>query len=171
MHDHAIALYDSEEGLVRSLGSFLAEGLFTNGLMLFIHGFESGAEAARIVELAQPGANLLARRRVLLVSYYSDAFERRGKIDYAHVEGVVEDTLARARANAKERVLLFVDASHVYFAESRASEWFEFERWLGKRLQPAIALVCAYRRKDVMAPEVVAEVLRTHLYRFDEDNE
>jgi len=105
--------------------------------------------------------------RALTLANYQEAFERGGKIDYGHVGSVVAMLDEAARQAGRRGVRIFVDASRQYFDAGRVNEWFSFESWLGPRLQAEVGLVCAYRRADIMRPEVLKQVLATHGYRFD----
>lgn len=167
-HDHAVHAYDKPEELVAALRAFIEDGLEKDELCVFVHGFADDDEAWRLLERAQPGARQLGSDMLVLVSIYTDAFQGgRPKIHYEHVKGVLESLLHAASSSGRAGVRIFVDASRRYFAEKRSKEWFEFESWLGRRLHHSVGLVCAYRRSDVMRPDIFPDVLRTHAYRFD----
>lgn len=168
MHDHAVHTYENERGLVAPLAAFINEGLDRKELSVFVHSFPTEAEAWALVEKARPDALNLRRDQIVLVSLYRDAFQGdRPKIDYDHVKSVVDSLISSAQGAGRAGVRIFVDASRRYFSEGRAREWFDFETWLGRRLQQRVGLVCAYQRSDVMKPDVFHEVLKTHAYRFD----
>lgn len=167
-HDHAVCAYATREELIAALGEFLREGLDKREISVLVHSFGSESEAWKLVEEAYPGAAKLRADQLVLVSLYQDAFEAgQGRIDYEHVGNVVKSLQAEAQERQRMGVRLFVDASRTYFASQRMREWFDFETWLGRRLQANVGLVCAYQRSDVMKPEIFPEVLRTHAYRFD----
>ena len=90
-----------------------------------------------------------------------------GRIDHVHVSNVILDLITRGERQGSSGTRIFVDASWLYFSQSRSTEWFAFEEWLGRRLSARVALVCACRSTDVMDPAVLANVLRTHAYRFE----
>ncbi|HET6404423.1 MAG TPA: MEDS domain-containing protein [Candidatus Thermoplasmatota archaeon] len=168
MHDHAVCAYATEEELLAALAAFVSEGLARRELVVFVHAFDTEEAGWRFVERAAPGLDAGEREKVVVVSLYEAAFEGGSRrIDREHVGRVVEGLVARAQADGLAGTRIFVDASRRYFAGSRTSEWFEFETWLGRRLQAKVGLVCAYQRSDIMRPDVLPEVLRTHAYRFD----
>lgn len=167
-HDHAVCTFETERDLVAPLARFLDEGVQRAELCVFVHSFPSDAEAWALLEEARPDASRLRRDQLVLVSLYKQAFEGgRPRIDYDHVKVVVDGLVAQAEKAGRTGVRIFVDASRRYFAEARTREWFEFETWLGRRLQAKVGLVCAYQRADVLKPEIFPDVLKTHAYRFD----
>lgn len=167
-HDHAVCAYDTEGDLHAALGEFLRDGLRRRELSVFVHSFGTDEEAWKLLERAHPGAATLRSDQLVVVSLYTDAFEgARGRIDYDHVTRVVGSLVGGATQRGRSGVRLFVDASRAYLAAQRAKEWFDFESWLGRSLQANVGLVCAYRRADVMQPDVFPQVLSTHAYRFD----
>lgn len=166
-HDHAVCVYDRHEDLVAPLARFVDEGVDRREFVIFVHSFPGDEEAWRFVEKARPDARKL-RDDFVLVSLYRDAFEGRGqRIDYDHVMGVVGSLVDAARAKGRRGTRIFVDASRVYFRDGRQKEWFDFESWLGRRLQAEVGLVCAYQRADATRPDLFPDMLRTHAYRFD----
>lgn len=167
MHDHAVCTYDTEEEMLGALTAFVQEGVGRNDLIVFVHSFDSDEAAWRFVQRATPGLTPTQREALVVVSLYTQAFEAGARrIDHEHVGRVVADLVDRARSGGRAGTRIFVDASRRYFAGARTAEWFEFEAWLGKRLQAKVGLVCAYQRSDIMRPDVLPEVLRTHAYRF-----
>lgn len=116
---------------------------------------------------AYPEADRLREDKLVLVSLYTEAFQGASpRIDYEHVGRVVGGLVEAATQGRRGGVRIFVDASRRYFEEARVREWFDFESWLGRRLQSKVGLVCAYRRQDAMREDLFPEVLRTHAYRF-----
>jgi hypothetical protein len=167
-HDHAVFTYGTRGELTWALGAFLADGVAREELTVFVHAFETDAEAWALLTAARLDAPRLRSDQLAVVSLYKDAFEgAAGRIDYEHVKGVVGGLLSMAQQRGRKAVRIFVDASRVYLATQRSEEWFAFEEWLGRRLQNSVGLVCAYRREDVMQADVFPRVLRTHAYRFD----
>ncbi|HEX2022750.1 MAG TPA: MEDS domain-containing protein [Candidatus Thermoplasmatota archaeon] len=167
-HDHAVCVYADHAELARAFAHFLREGIERRDLTVLVHSLPTDDDAWRFVEDAAGRGRRLREDQIVLVSLYRDAFEAsKGKIDHGHVMEVVEDLLAQARARDRAGVRIFVDASHVYFEEKRAQEWFAFESWLGRRLQPRAGLVCAYRRDDAARADLLPDILRTHSYRFE----
>lgn len=165
-HDHAVCVYEKHADLVAHLGRFVEEGLRRHELAIFVHSFESDDEAWRFVEEAHPSARA-QRDDVVLVSLYRDAFHGKSpKIDYDHVMGVVQHLVDTASSKGRRGTRIFVDASRRYFDEKRDAEWFAFEAWLGRRLQAAVGLVCAYQRSDATRPDLFPQMLETHAYRF-----
>lgn len=166
-HDHALAMYETREELVAELGLFLDDGSKKNDFMAFVHSFPSDEAAWALLDEAFPDSKRLRDGRLVIVSLYKAAFQGESTmINYDHV-GQVVDSLVKQAASAKRRaVRLFVDASRQYFADARVEEWFEFESWLGRRLQARVGLVCAYRKEDVLKPEIFPRALETHAYRF-----
>lgn len=165
-HDHAICLYDDRDDLAGQLGSFLEEGDARGEVMIFIHSLESDDEARQLVHQAYPRSEDLIGQELFLIRLYRDAFESGGRIDYDHVGKLVEGHVAKADAQGRPGLRIFVDASRRYFEGAREAEWFAFEEWLGRRLVAKVALVCAYRAGDLSDPGRMATALRTHLYRF-----
>lgn len=166
-HDHAVVVYEREEELVRPLGRFIEEGIERNELMVFIHAFDREEAAWDLLTKAHPGARNLASDRLVVINYYKEAFEKECIIDYEHV-GAVIGTLQTLQADGKRSgIRVFVDASRQYITARRLEEWFAFESWLGARLQAEMGLVCAYPKQNILDPDVLAQVLRTHSYRFD----
>lgn len=166
-HDHAVCVYDSAEGLSHNLAHFVDEGLERNELCIFIHSFPSVDHAWTFLERARPDVRTLHQDQVFVVSIYREAFQgEKERIDYDHVTSVVSSLLQSATDSGRNGVRIFVDASRAYFGERRQQEWFEFEAWLGRRLQSSVGLVCAYRREDAMRPDLFPDMLRTHAYRF-----
>lgn len=167
-HDHAVCTYGSESDLHEPLGEFIRDGLQRRELSVFVHSFGTDQEAWDLLERAYPGAAKLRSDQLVVVSLYKDAFEgARGRIDYDHVTGVVGSLLDTATEQGRGGVRIFVDASRTYLSTQRSKEWFDFEAWLGRRLQANVGLVCAYRLADVMQPDIFPQVLSTHAYRFD----
>lgn len=167
-HDHALFTYDDETQLAVAAAAFLAEGMAREELCVFVHSFPDDAQARAFLERAVKDPANARDDRIVLVSIYKEAFEgARPHIDYDHVQAVVSSLDARAQEASRAGVRIFVDASRRYFAEAREQEWLTFESWLGRRLQASVGLVCAYRREDVMRPDIFPQVLRTHAYRFD----
>lgn len=168
LHDHAVCTYDSTDTLVAALGRFVREGLAKRQTNVFVHSYETEAEAWRLLERAYPGAERLRADELVVVSLYKDAFEgKAGRIDYEHVKGVVTSLVGAAGKAGRQGVRIFVDASKVYLRTRRSDEWFAFESWLGRRLDASVGLVCAYPREEAMRPENLPRVLETHAYRFD----
>lgn len=167
-HDHAVFLYEEQAELEEALGAFLQDGVGRRELAVFVHSFPRDDEAWSLIERANGESPKLRADDIVVVSLYRDAFEGpTSRIDHPHVMAVIGSLLAKAQAQGRAGVRIFVDASRVYFAEGRTREWFDFEAWLGKKLQSSLGLVCAYRRQDALRPDVFPEVLRTHAYRFD----
>lgn len=168
LHDHAVCAYDTQEEMLASLSEFLIDGERGHELMVFVHSFDGDDEAWEFLRRAAGGRDHLQAENIVVVSLYRDAFERgQGRIDHAHVATVVDSLSKRASESGRAGTRLFVDASRQYLKDGRADEWFEFEAWLGRRLQANVGLVCAYQRTDIMQPEILPRVLRTHAYRFD----
>lgn len=168
LHDHAVCAYDTQEEMLASLAEFLVDGERGRELMVFVHSFGTDDEAWSFVRRAAGRMDDLRENDVVVVSLYRDAFERgQGRIDHAHVANVVDSLSKRADESGRAGTRIFVDASRQYLDRGRADEWFEFEAWLGRRLQANVGLVCAYRRADIMQPAILPRVLRTHAYRFD----
>lgn len=166
-HEHAVCTYDTLEELRAALAVFVHEGWERDELIVFVHSFASDDEAWTFLRRAVPEVKKDGDVGVVVVSVYESAFEGgSGRIDYEHVGRVVTGLIDRAREDGKSGTRVFVDASRQYFAGSRMREWFDFEEWLGVRLQSKMGLVCAYRREDVMREDVLPQVLRTHAYRF-----
>lgn len=166
-HDHAVCAYATEEELLAALATFVHEGAAREDLIVFVHSFPSDDDAWRFVKRAV-GDEELRRADVIVVSLYTDAFERgRGSIDHEHVGHVIAGFVQRAADQGRSGTRIFVDASRQYLSSSRGDEWFAFERWLGRSLQAKVALVCAYPREAVMRADVLPRVLETHAYRFD----
>lgn len=166
LHDHAVCLYEDEAALGAALAAFVREGAGRHELCVLIHSFGSDDDAWRFLE-ASCGGEGPPRDDIVLVALYTEAFQGgKPRIDHAHVAEVVGSLTARARTAGHSGVRLFVDASRRYLGEGRADEWFEFEAWLGRRLQAEVGLVCAYQRSDALDPANVARVLATHAYRF-----
>lgn len=170
VHDHAVCAYDTREDMLVSLGTFLAEGQDRRELSVFVHSFQTDDEAWQFVHRALPAATDMRRAEVVVVSLYEAAFEGGARrIDHEHVARVVTGIVDRAGSAGLRGARIFVDASRAYFAGDRAEEWFAFESWLGRRLDAKVGLVCAYQRQDIMRPEILPQVLRTHAYRFGVD--
>lgn len=168
MHDHAVCAYRTEEEMLAALAAFIGEGLSRNELAVFVHSFESDDAAWEFVHRAAPTIDADVRDNVVVVSLYQAAFEGAARrIDREHVGRVIDGLVERAQASGQAGTRIFVDASRRYFADSRSAEWFDFESWLGRRLQAKVGLVCAYQHGDIMRPDILPEVLRTHAYRFD----
>lgn len=166
MHDHAVCLFEDERDMGRALGAFVREGVARRELSVFIHSFPDDDAAWRFLVEAY-GAGGPPKRDIVLVSLYTTAFQGdKPRIDRDHVGAVVGGLTARAASEGHAGVRIFVDASRRYLGEGRADEWFEFEAWLGRRLQANVGLVCAYQRADALDPAHVARVLATHAYRF-----
>lgn len=164
-HEHAVCVYDRPEEIVAALGSFIADGVARPDLVVFVHGFAADEEAWTLIARAAP--DVPRESKVVVVGVYRDVFEAgNGRIDRDHVQRVIEG-LVESSAREGRGTRIFVDASRVYFASDRGSEWFAFEEWLGRALHARVALVCAYQRSDIMRSDVLANVLRTHAYRFD----
>lgn len=167
-HDHAVFVYDDPAELGAGLAAFVGGGVASRQTSLFVHSFGSDEEAWAFVERHVPDAKRLHEDELVLVSLYREAFEGEGKrIDHERVASIVTAFVERARSGGQRGVRIFVDASRRYFEASRDAEWFAFEAWLGRRLQAAAGLVCAYRRGDATRPDLFPEMLRTHAYRFD----
>ena len=167
-HDHAVCAYATRGELRDALGAFVREGVQKRELCVFVHSFLHESDAWKLIEEGYPGAQKLRDDELVLVSLYRDAFEAgAGRIDHEHVGRVVASLQEAAESREKSGVRLFVDASRTYFASDRAREWFDFEAWLGRRLQADVGLVCAYRREDALRPDIFPDVLRTHAYRFE----
>lgn len=166
-HDHAVCIYERHEDMARPLAHFLADGIGRREQSVFVHSFPSDEEAWAFVAGVAPDAQR-HRGGIVLVSLYREAFQgAHPRIDYAHVVDVIERLLGSAKEKGLQGTRIFVDASRVYFEEERSEEWFAFESWLGRRLQSAVGLVCAYRKRDALRPDLFPEMLRTHAYRFD----
>lgn len=167
MHEHAVCVYEREEEMARSLGRFIEGGARMGETSVFVHSFVTDEEAWQFVLHAHPGADRLRADQIVLVSLYKDAFQGGSpRIDHEHVGRVVSGLVEQAARDRRAGVRIFVDASRRYFSEARIREWFDFEEWLGRRLQARVGLVCAYRRDDVMRADLLPLVLRTHSYRF-----
>lgn len=167
-HDHAVFVYDDQDALGEGLAAFIREGVERHELSVFVHSFASDDEAWAFIAARAPTARRLRADELVLVSLYREAFEGEGaRIDHERVKGVVDDLIARAERDRRRGVRIFVDASRRYFEAAREEEWFAFESWLGRRLQAAAGLVCAYRRADATRPDLFPEMLRTHAYRFE----
>lgn len=168
LHDHAVCSYATQEEMLAALAVFVGEGRARNEQMVFVHSFPTDEEAWAFVARAVPDISEPRERSLVLVSLYESAFEGGARrIDVEHVGRVVEELVHTAEKAGRRGTRLFVDASRSYFAADRVREWFEFESWLGRKLQAKVGLVCAYQRADIMRPEVLPDVLRTHAYRFD----
>lgn len=168
-HDHALTMYDSREELAAELGRFVRDGSSQRDLMVFVHSFASDAEAWKLLEESAPDTKGLRDGRLVVVSLYREAFQgSEPKINYDHVAGVVDSLVQQAAQSKRRAVRIFVDASRRYFEDARIEEWFAFESWLGRRLQARVGLVCAYRKADVMRPDIFPRALETHAYRFGE---
>lgn len=168
LHDHAVCVYESHDELVAPLARFLEEGLERGALNVFVHSFPTPEDAWAFIERARPDARKLASDELVVVSLYRDAFQgESARIDHEHVERVVGSLVERAAKQGRLGTRIFVDASRVYFSESRAKEWFAFESWLGRRLQAEVGLVCAYQRSDALRGDLFPDMLSTHAYRFD----
>ena len=166
-HDHAVAMYSDREGLRAALGTFLDDGIEANDLMVFVHSFESDRDAWALLEDARAGVGELRSRQIVVVSLYKNAFQgEQPAIDHEHVGRVVDSLVKQAGSSSRRALRIFVDASRTYLHEGRLEEWFAFESWLGRRLQARVGLVCAYRREDVLRPDVFPRALDTHAYRF-----
>jgi hypothetical protein len=167
VHDHAVVVYDDRRDLEPPLARFVEHGVARNELCLFLHSFSSDDEAWALLERAIPNARAFGEEDRLRMGHHEPAFERNGRISHDHVASVVTSLVEETTASGRSGLRIFVDASRKYFDQGRAAEWFAFESWLGTRLKVRVGLVCAYRRGDVMTPNAIADVLRTHLYRFD----
>lgn len=165
-HDHAVLVYDAEHEVLVSLDHFLREGLDRRELTTFVHAFPTPREAHGFLATKIPDVPAREAARDLIVAYHQDAFERAGRIDHAHVEGVVGMMAQSAKARGRQGLRIFVDASKKYLASGRADEWFAFESWLGPRLHAECGLVCAYEARHLRDPATLAKVLATHAYRF-----
>ncbi|HVL49305.1 MAG TPA: MEDS domain-containing protein [Candidatus Thermoplasmatota archaeon] len=166
-HMHAVNVYRDGDGLLRAITRFIDDGIAAGDVMVFVHAFRDDEEAWAFLDRARPGARTLAEDRLVLVSFYQTAFERDGSIDVEHVARTVSTLIDAAVEEGRSGLRLFVDASRTYFDSDRVDEWFEFEAWLGRRLDSEAGLVCAYREPDLRDPDVVARVLETHGYRFE----
>ena len=167
-HDHAVHVFEREDDMLAPLGTFLREGLARKETCVFVHSFPEEAAAWCFLLRARPEADALRKDQLVVVSLYKDAFQGLSpSIDYEHVDSVVGGLVAAAKEGRRAGVRIFVDASRRYFSEGRVEEWFSFESWLGRRLQANVGLVCAYQASDVMRPDILPQVLRTHSYRFD----
>lgn len=166
-HAHAVCVYEREDEMSRSLSLFIEGGVRQGETSVFVHSFVTDEEAWMFLLRAHPGADQLRADQLVLVSLYRDAFQGGApRIDHEHVGRVVGGLVEQARLGRRAGVRIFVDASRRYFSEARVREWFDFEEWLGRRLQASVGLVCAYRREDIMRPDLLPLVLRTHSYRF-----
>lgn len=166
-HDHAVAMYADREGLQAALRRFLVDGVAANDLMVFVHSFGADQEAWDLLEAAHGGSRDLRSAQIVVVSLYKHAFQGENPvIDYEHVGRVVDGLVRQTEASSRRALRIFVDASRAYLQEGRLQEWFAFEAWLGRRLQARVGLVCAYRREDVLRPDVFPQALETHAYRF-----
>ena len=167
-HDHAVFVYEGAEELGAGLARFIDGGVKAHHVSVFVHSFGTDEEAWAFVERHVPEARRLHSDELVLVSLYREAFEGSGpRIDYARVAGVVGGLVDAAQRRERKGVRIFVDASRRYFEEQRQEEWFAFESWLGRRLQAAAGLVCAYRHEDATRPDLFPDMLRTHAYRFE----
>jgi hypothetical protein len=165
-HDHAVLVYDREDDLLAPLETFLHEGVKGGEASTFVHSFPGHREATAFVARGVDDVDGFEARKDLNMAFYREAFERNGRIDPKHVEGVVGMLAEAAQSNGRKRVRVFVDASRNYFEAGRVDEWFAFESWLGPRLAADMGLVCAYRATDLADPAILARVLATHAYRF-----
>lgn len=167
-HDHAVFVYDHPDELGRGLARFIRDGERARQLSIFVHSFAGDDEAWSFLEEHLPEARRLHADELVVVSLYRDAFEgEAGRIDHARVASVVGGLVDRAQQGRRRGTRIFVDASRRYFEAGRDAEWFAFESWLGRHLQAATGLVCAYRREDATRPDLFPEMLRTHAYRFE----
>lgn len=166
-HEHHVFVFDAEEDMVRPLGRFLDEGVRRKETSVFVHSFPEDETAWRFLERAYPQAAQARAGEIVVVSLYRTAFEgSSARIDYNHVNAVVSSLVQQAEASSRTGVRIFVDASRRYFESGRVREWFDFEKWLGRRLQANVGLVCAYQRRDLLREDIFPEVLDTHAYRF-----
>jgi hypothetical protein len=164
-HDHAIVVYGDTADLAEQLALYIAEGIVQRERTVFVHACDGAGERDRLLAEVRPDFRMLEDQGHLRVVHHRQAFEREGRIDTAHVGEVVREALQQAGRDGHRGVRLFVDASRAYLGADRADEWFAFERWLGPRLEPAAALVCAYRRSDVQGLEL--PLAETHGARYD----
>lgn len=166
-HDHAVFVYSDETDVLLPLDHFLREGIHFRELTTFVHAHPSTQQAHEFLKGKIPDVPAREESKDLVLAHHRDAFERAGRIDPKHVEGIVGMLSASARGSGRQGVRIFVDASKQYLDSGRADEWFAFESWLGSRLHADCGLVCAYDARHLQEPEVLAKVLRTHAYRFN----
>lgn len=166
-HDHAVHVYDDLDDLLMPLEQFINDGSRIKDLNVFVHSFRDNDEARSFLARGVADLHQHEQDGCLSSAPYREALERGQRIDHDHVAGVVEMLRSSATSSGRRAPRIFVDASKNYFDEGRVDEWFEFERWLGPRLEADVGLVCAYRAKDLEDPRVLARVLETHQYRFD----
>lgn len=165
-HDHAVFVYSDEHELLMPLERFLREGISSRQLTTFVHSHDDANEAHAFLASKISDAPERERSRDLTLAHHRDAFERAGRIDHEHVEGIVRMLDGEARSSGREGLRVFVDASKRYLSTGRSDEWFAFERWLGPHLAAEMGLVCAYEAKHLADPKTLAAVLETHAYRF-----
>lgn len=166
-HDHAVFVYQDETDVLLPLDHFLRQGLERRELTTFVHAYASPQRAHAFLGAKIPDIPAREREKDLVLAHHRDAFERAGRIDHGHVEGIVGMLSESARGAGRNGVRIFVDASKQYLGSGRADEWFQFESWLGPRLHADCGLVCAYEAKHLREPAVLAKVLATHAYRFN----
>lgn len=165
-HDHAVFVYGDDPDVLIPFDHFLREGISAGELTTFVHAFPSADHAHAFLGSKLPDVRRREAENDLVVAHHKDAFERGGRIDPAHVEGVVGMLAQAATGVGRNGVRLFVDASKRYLQTGRSEEWFAFESWLGPRLHAQCGLVCAYQTRDLREPAVLARVLAAHAYRF-----
>ena len=166
-HDHAVFVYQDETDLLMPLEHFLREGVQSRELTTFVHAYPTPDRAHAFLRSKIDDVHAREQGKDLVLAHHRDAFERAGRIDHAHVEGIVGMLSQSASGSGRKGVRIFVDASKQYLASGRSDEWFAFESWLGPRLHANCGLVCAYNAKHLQDPEVLSQVLRTHAYRFN----
>lgn len=164
-HDHAVFVYDDLHEVLLPLERFFEDAATRKELAAFVHSFDATSDARRFVAKVDRFPQH-EKEGVATLAKYREAFERGGRIDHAHAVAVIGMLKGTARGAGQAGVRIFVDASKSYFDAGRRKEWFEFERFLGPRLQADVGLVCAYRSRDLEDPEVLRRVLETHAYRF-----
>lgn len=165
-HDHAVLVYDRQDDVLAPLETFLHEGIKGREATTFVHSFLAHHDARDFVARALPDVDAHEERKDLTLAVHREAFERNGRIDPRHFEGVLRALQDSARSAGRDRVRVFVDASRNYLDAGRADEWLAFESWLGPRLQADMGMVCAYRASDLADPAILTRVLATHAYRY-----
>lgn len=166
-HEHAVFVYQDESDILLPLDHYLREGLQHGELTTFVHAFPEARVAHQFLQQKIPDVPTREQSKDLVLAHHRDAFERAGRIDHKHVEGIVSMLTQNARGSGRKGVRIFVDASKRYLDNGRADEWFRFESWLGPHLHWDCGLVCAYHARHLQDPAVLAQILRTHAYRFN----
>lgn len=161
-HEHVCQVARSEDDLVATLRTFLKTLVDRDGI--FIHRY-SAEDAQRLLALADPDESL-RREATLTVATREAAFQGPyPRIHHEHVAETVQAAVAAAQSR-KHGLAILADASHAYIKSGRAQEWFDFETWLGRRLDQDIVLVCLYWQADLERPEILDGMMRTHLARL-----